>query len=60
MKKLKGLLKSKTFWLNVVGGAIQIVNAVSGHWIAPEHAAGIQAVLNVVMRMITTKPLDEK
>lgn len=60
MKKIKGLLKSKTFWLNVIGGAAQIINATSGHWIPVEQAAGIQAILNVIVRMMTNKPLDDK
>lgn len=55
-----GLLKSKTFWLNVVGGALSVVNAVEGELIPPETAVSIVAGLNIVNRMLTSKPLTEK
>lgn len=60
MKTLKGLIKSKTFWLNVVGGILQIINAGSGHWISVEIATSIQAVLNIGVRLLTNKAIVDK
>jgi hypothetical protein len=60
MKSFLGLLKSKTFWFNVVAGSIAIVNALSGQWIPNEMAITIVALLNIANRFLTTKPLSEK
>ena len=60
MKTLKGLLKSKTFWINAIGGGLEIVNALNGNVIPPATAATILMVLNIANRFLTTKPLNEK
>jgi len=58
-KTLMGYLKSKTFWLNVVGGSILIVNASQGY-IPDQAAATILAVLNILNRALTNKALSQK
>lgn len=59
MKPFIGLLKSKTFWLNVAGAAALIINGM--HGVIPEQtAAVILAGLNVLNRFLTNKPLAEK
>lgn len=63
-RKLQGNLKSKTVWLNVatVVGGVTAYLAANPTLIA---AYGPQAliaigVLNVVLRNVTTKPVEEK
>lgn len=59
-QKIVGTLKSKTFWVNVIGGALQIVNKLQGEIIPVETAIVIQVCLNVVVRWITGEPLEDK
>jgi hypothetical protein len=60
MKKLIGLMKSKTFWVNILGIGGVIVNEATGELITPEHAGIALAVLNIILRIVTKKPLEEK
>lgn len=60
MKTVKGLMKSKTFWFNIVTGVLVFVNEVAGKLIPTEVATTIVAVGNVILRMITNQPLSEK
>jgi hypothetical protein len=59
-KTFIGLLKSKTFWINAVGGGLEIVNALNGNLIPTEAAVSILMVLNIANRFLTSKPLNEK
>lgn len=54
------IVKSKTFWFNLVSGVVLIVDALQGRVIPPEASATIVAVGNIVLRLITTKPIKEK
>lgn len=58
--KVLGLLKSKTFWFNVVSGGLSLVNNLQGEVIPNETAATIIGVGNILLRMLTTKPLEKK
>jgi len=60
MKKLIGLLKSKTFWVNLIGVILQIVNNLQGEIIPTEYAIAIQGILNIIIRFFTTESLDKK
>jgi len=60
MKALLGMFKSKTFWLNAIGTAAVMINAAQGQAVSTETAAAILAVLNVINRFLTKKPLAEK
>ena len=48
----KSLLKSKTFWINVIGLALQISGVVD-----PKYGVPAMAILNVVLRGLTTEPI---
>lgn len=58
--KVWKLLKTKTFWINAVGGALLIVNDLNGKIIPTEAATTALVVLNMVNRLLTTKPVSEK
>lgn len=57
----KGLLRSKTFWANVLGGAATALSAAGTLAflpapVAPYLAAGL-AIVNVLLRLVSTKPI---
>ena len=62
MKKLgKGLLRSKTFWVNLLTGAASVLAAVGGisvlpPSVAPHLVTGL-AVVNIFLRLLTNKPI---
>jgi hypothetical protein len=58
--KLKGLLKSKVFWVNALTIGAAIVNEYSGKLIPTQHAVEIIAGINLALRFVTNKPLDQK
>jgi hypothetical protein len=57
---IKGALKSKTVWFNVVTGTLEIVNVLNGSVIPSAVAGTVITVGNIVLRFLTTKPLDQK
>jgi hypothetical protein len=63
---LKGALKSKTVWWNVllaVLGGLELIGAHLTTLLGPQVAAGILAagaMANIALRAITTQPLSEK
>ena len=59
MKFIIGLLKSKTVWTNILGALVQVLNYNQG-WIDPQIALGIQTIANILIRMITKKPIADK
>lgn len=56
---LKGLLKSKVFWFNVITGGLELTNALVTV-VPPGTALLINAVGNIALRFLTSKPLNEK
>lgn len=60
MKTPWKLLKSKTFWFNIVTGTITIVDALNGKLIPAELSGTIIMIGNVILRILTTVPVDEK
>lgn len=60
MKSIIKLFKSKTVWVNLLGGAAQIVNATQGEIIPVEYAVLIQTIINIAVRAITSKPISDK
>jgi len=53
----KSILKSKTFWVNVVGGAAQIAGVLSGI-LPPKYAAiavAVQGTANIWVRFLTSE-----
>ena len=59
VKTLLGLLKSKTVWVNVLGGVAQIANNAAGV-IPPDVALVIQVAVNIAVRLLTNKPVAAK
>lgn len=50
---------SKTLWANLIAGAAIIAQAVTGEEIiSPEAQAGILAVINIVLRIVTSEELS--
>ena len=60
MKTFIGLLKSKTFWFNVITGTLSIVDALNGNVIPAQYKAAIIAIGNVFLRLVTTAPVETK
>lgn len=61
MKKLKGALKSKTVWFNVITGVLELVNVFAVPLgIQPGTLTMIAAVGNVFLRFVTSQSLDSK
>jgi hypothetical protein len=60
MKTVIGLLKSKTFWFNVITGTLSIVDSLNGNAIPVQYKAAIIAIGNVFLRLITTTPVETK
>lgn len=59
MDSIKGLLKSKVFYFNLITGALELVNAF-GAFLPPGTAMAINVIGNVLLRFFTDKPLSEK
>lgn len=57
----KGLLRSKTFWVNILTGAASLMTAVGGVAILPPsvspYLAGGLAIVNVLLRLFTREPI---
>lgn len=56
----KQLLKSKTINFNALIPAIVVLTSALGYPIPPEAVAAIFSIGNIVLRMVTTKPISEK
>ena len=50
---MKSILKSKSFWLNVLGGA-----AAYGGLLPPKYATPVMAVANIGVRFLTNQPVS--
>lgn len=48
----KNILKSKTFWVNVVALA-----AAYGGYLPPDYAAIVVPIANVILRLLTKQPV---
>lgn len=59
MKTLKGLLKSKTFWVNLLSIIVLVLGELNGKEITQYTVYAI-AISNIVLRFLTNKPLNEK
>jgi len=58
----KGLLRSKTFWVNLLTGAASVLGAVGGISVLPTPVApyvvGVLAFVNIALRLLTDKPIS--
>lgn len=59
MNSIKGALKSKTVWFNLITGALEIANLFAPV-LPPGSMTAINVVGNVLLRFVTTQPLSEK
>jgi len=50
----KSLFKSKTFWFNVLTASAALTGVIP---LAPEYTATIVGVINVLLRLVTEKPV---
>jgi len=58
--KLKGLLRSKTFWWNTATIAIESGALLGVLGVPPGTITAISALGNIVLRTITTQSLEDK
>ena len=57
--KAKKLWTSKTFWINLIALVAIILQVVMGKEAIPAEAqASLLAVINVILRLITNKPIE--
>jgi uncharacterized membrane protein len=54
------MVKSKTFWFNLITGALVVTDQLTGKVIPAQYSASIVAIGNVILRYLTTKPINEK
>ena len=60
-KKLIGALKSKTVWFNIITGVVELTNALAVPLgFQPGTLTIVAAVGNVILRFLTSQPLDQK
>jgi len=56
---IKGLIGSKTFWVNLLIGVLALTDYLMGTgWINPEVLVTITTVANIGLRIFTTKPIS--
>ena len=59
--KLKGLLRSKTFWTNLVMAIVGVITeGLSTVGLDPAIYAGIVGAVNLGLRFLTNKSLEDK
>lgn len=54
---MKSILKSKTIWANIITVGALFLQAQFGFIINPEEQIAILAVVNIILRLITTEEL---
>jgi hypothetical protein len=58
--KLRGLLKSKTFWTNLITGILVFIDQTQFHFLDAKETAGVILILNMILRWLTTGSLESK
>lgn len=53
----KAWWRSKTLWVNIVAGAVLLVQTQTGFAVDPEIQAGFLALVNLVLRLVTKEPV---
>jgi hypothetical protein len=54
---MKTLIKSKTFWINIVALAVMLIQAKYGFIIDAEAQLALLAIINLVLRAITKEEI---
>ena len=62
LKKLKRLHLSKTFWSNLAAGILFFFNhtTLHIHWMTPQVETAFLTLLNIFLRILTNKSLEDK
>ena len=61
IEKIKKIHLSKTFWFNLVAGAIYASDKLLGSNIIPDkYLVEVTTIGNVILRFLTNKSLDKK
>jgi hypothetical protein len=58
--KLRGLLKSKVFWINLLTGTLAFLNSTQFHVLSTVHTLELITGINILLRMITNGSLESK
>ena len=53
----KALIKSKTFWTNILALLGMVASSFFGYTIPPEWSVSILAVINIVLRLVTKEEI---
>lgn len=60
MNSLKGALKSKTIWWNIIVGGLEIANTLLVTVLPPGTLMALNVLGNVALRAITSESLEAK
>lgn len=55
---MKSIFVSKTFWLNVIAGAIALGSGQLGFTLDPKLSTALIAIANIAMRFLTNSPVS--
>jgi hypothetical protein len=53
----KSLIESRTMWVNLIAIAAMLAQGRFGFVIEPDYQAGILSVINLILRLVTKKPI---
>lgn len=59
MEKLKGLLKSRTFWFNMASAGLELTGVLSA-FVPPGTATVAVNIINIGLRVVTKTALEDK
>lgn len=54
---MKTLLKSKTFWVNIVAAGAILAQAYLGITVYPEEQVALLVVINLILRIVTKEEI---
>lgn len=53
----KSIWQSKTFWANVLGAGLAVMNGPTGAYLPPQYLAVILTGMNLALRAVTAEPI---
>ena len=54
----KKIWESKTFWVNLIALVAIVVQTYTGFVVTPERQVEILGVINIILRLVTKKPIE--